>query len=365
MESARVDVLELKEVISDAENLDLDNYVLEHPGCSLYHLSAWRNSIVAAYQHRQLVLVARHGGVITGYLPLCLVETPLLGKKIVSLPFADYCGALADSAEISNTLLQRAAELLGDYQAKSLQIRSRQFDLHLTNSVTPTQDQLEQLKIRMCVPLADSAEALLKSYKPKLRSQIKKAEKNGLTVQWSDDFAALQAFYQIYCRNMHRLGSPVHSFRWFEALWHQLKAVDAIRIALVRFGEVPVAAGVVITAKHQAWIPWASTLTEFNHLAPNMLMYWHIQANLADKGVKIFDMGRSTAGEGTFRFKAQWGAEAEALYWFDYTKLQLEPVLLTGQSAGPLRKIAEKVWPKLPFSVATTLGARLRKYITL
>lgn len=365
MESANPFIIELKEVILPADNIELDQYVLKHPDCSVYHLSAWRNAIAAAYHHRQLILVAKAGATVVGYLPLCLVETPLLGKKLISLPFADFCGALADSAEIVSQLLAAATGLLDKFQAKSLQIRTRLLDQNLTEASPVDASQSAQVKVRMCVPLVQDSTALLKSYKPKLRSQIKKAEKNGLNAHWRTDFAALELFYQIYIKNMHRLGSPVHRFAWFEALWLELSQQDAIYLSVVTLDDLPVAAGLVIIVNQQACIPWASTLAEFNHLAPNMLMYWEIQAKLADRGVQVFDMGRSTAGEGTFRFKAQWGAEPEALCWFSYASAQDEPLLMTNQSTGLLRNLAEKVWPQLPLLLATKLGARLRKYITL
>lgn len=358
-------IIEQLAVLSDDENTKLDLYVKQHVNGSAYHLAAWRNAITAAYGHSQLVLVARDNTDIVGYLPLCLVSNPLFGKKLISLPFADFSGVLADSAAIAELLLNRAQSLLGTLAAKKLEIRSRVGDNDTIQQLTASDKQAKHSKVRMLVQLPDSAETLLASYKPKLRSQIKKAEKNGLAAELRSDFVALEHFYQIYARNMHRLGSPVHRFSWFKQLWQNFKAENAVQIALVWFEKQPVAAAVVISCNKQACIPWASTLTEFNHLAPNMLMYWHIQAKLADNKISWFDMGRSTEGEGTFRFKAQWGAEPEQLCWLQYSATSIKADLINSKATGRIRLVAEKVWPKLPFSLATGIGAYIRKYITL
>ncbi|MEZ5583585.1 MAG: GNAT family N-acetyltransferase [Candidatus Competibacteraceae bacterium] len=62
-------------------------------------------------------------------------------------------------------------------------------------------------------------------------------------------------------------------------------------------------------------IPWASSLRKYNSLSPNMLLYWSVLEFACKKGYRIFDFGRSTPGEGTYRFKEQWGAKPVQLYW--------------------------------------------------
>ena len=132
-------------------------------------------------------------------------------------------------------------------------------------------------------------------------------------------------------------------------------------------GDRVVGAGWVLRCAERAVIPWASTLADFNHLAPNMLLYWTIQAHLADSGGREFDFGRSTYGEGTYRFKQQWGAVPNLLEWQTYTADALLPVpaLKQGGLGQRLRPFIERVWQRLPLPVANRLGGHLRRYITL
>jgi len=352
-------------------NAILDRYVQLHPHGSIYHHSAWRNAIRSAYKHRSVVCIAKNEQQIVGILPLCCMSVPVLGSSLVALPFADYGGVLADEEEIATQLVAEAKRQLIKLKAKKLELRttvlaSQQAEEMLPSAIN-TEHQMEQghAKVRMLVQLPASAELLLAGYKPKLRSQIKKAQKNGLNAAIVDDEASLKQFYCIYTRNMHRLGSPVHSLDWFIALRRNLLALDAFKIVLVSYQQQVVGAGIILHFGDYAWLPWASTLTDYNHLAPNMLMYWQIQAYLSDKGVRVFDMGRSTIGEGTYRFKAQWGAVADPLCWTVYRPTDIADSEETKIGSVKLRRLAEKMWRLLPLPVATACGAYLRRYISL
>jgi hypothetical protein len=56
-----------------------------------------------------------------------------------------------------------------------------------------------------------------------------------------------------------------------------------------------------------------------------MLLYWTKLEYACDNGNKTFDFGRSTPGEGTYRFKPQWGAKPQPLHW-QYISLNDQPI---------------------------------------
>ena len=102
---------------------------------------------------------------------------------------------------------------------------------------------------------------------------------------------------------------------------------------------------------------------------PNMLLYWTFLKYAADNDYSQFDFGRLTPGEGTYRFKAQWGASPENLHWYQFgvfSKLQSESYE-TPKDAGQakFRNMAERAWSSLPCLVVNWLGPRIRKFISL
>ncbi|MFC5510917.1 GNAT family N-acetyltransferase [Massilia jejuensis] len=335
----------------------LDAFVRAHPDGNAYQLTAWRRAVAAAYHYPGKVLVARRGADLAGLLPLCEVARPFGRARWISLPFCDLGGALADSHEVAEALAARARADVGAARAAGLELRC---------SAAGGEDDaaLAGRKVRMVVNLPGSAAALLGSYPPKLRSQVRKAEKNGLASEVTQDAAAIGAFYDVYSRNMRRLGSPPHSRAWFDAV-HRHYGADMF-LVLVRSENKVIGAGWVLLCGDKAVIPWASTLADYNALAPNMLLYWAIQAQLCERGVRQFDFGRSTFGEGTYKFKKQWGALPVALDWREWDAHGVAPAPAASNGAGSkLRPLIESAWQRLPLTLANKLGSRLRRYITL
>lgn len=340
----------------------LDDYVRQHPQGSAYHLHAWRQAVQDAYGYPGRVLAVHDSaGKLAGMLPLCEVALPLGRPRWISLPFCDVGGPLADTPDIAARLASHAAQSLAAAGARKMQLRCS------AAQAAPEDDSLAGKKVRMLLQLPDSAERLMASYPPKLRSQIRKAEKNGLTVAVSTDLRDVHSFYDVYSQNMRRLGSPPHSRGLFEAMLRRYGASNDIFLTLVRKDQAVVGAGLVLRCGSKAVIPWASTLAEFNPLAPNMLLYWGLQAHLCGGGVTQFDFGRSTYGEGTYKFKRQWGAEPWPLDWQQWTAAGMAPPApATVESGGsPARAAVESVWQKLPLALTNSLGPRLRRYITL
>ena len=94
-----------------------------------------------------------------------------------------------------------------------------------------------------------------------------------------------------------------------------------------------------------------------------MLLYWSILKHVTDNGCNRFDFGRSTYDEGTYRFKLQWGAEPIPLEWSSYAPSGAEYDIQSGHSI--FRPIVEKIWQRLPLSIANSLGPLVRKHISL
>jgi FemAB-related protein (PEP-CTERM system-associated) len=343
--------------IVQASDSEADALVTATANASPYFLSGWRRAVQKVYGHQAGCLLARERASkqSIALLPYSVFKRPLQRPRVISQPFADYSGVLTINSELNRSL---EADFRAQLGQNAVELR------HSAQDISPQPEQLA--KVRMITQLLAGQDALLASYKPKLRSQIKKATKNGLTAELSTDSSAIKAFYQIYASNMRRLGSPAHHPDWFQYLLEYYPP-GSLQVVLVRLAEQVTGAAIVLINGNQAVIPWASTLAEFNHLAPNMLLYWTIQSYLADRGVTTFDMGRSTPGEGTYRFKQQWGAQPYALDWQLHRPGSEDGIALlqSDKAISGTRKVLEQLWRCLPQSLANQLGGQLRGYISL
>lgn len=341
-----------------------DQYVLNHPNGIAYQLFAWKEAVEQAYKFKSFYLIAQTNNKITGILPLIHIKLPFLPGNLVSLPYCDAGGPLADSSAIERKLILKALTISKHLKTKNVSIRSTDPMAGIKPKLT-----LNNKKARMILNLPPDSEILLSSLKAKLRSQVKKPMRDGLSIE-SGGLELLDEFYTLFAENMRDLGSPVHSKKWIK---HILKAYgNRAHLILVRMPDRnPAAGGIILCHPNLVSVPWASSLRRFNKSNPNMLLYWAFLKFASDNGYPAFDFGRSTPGEGTFRFKKQWGAVPEFLHWADFkthggSDSVLMPVIKNKtMGKGSYRQIAENVLSNLPLPLSKAFGTMTRKYITL
>lgn len=209
----------------------------------------------------------------------------------------------------------------------------------------------------MRLDLPAGYEQLWKAFPSKLRSQVRRAQREGMTVHFGG-IEYIGDFYTVFCRCMRDLGTPVYSQQFFRAICEEFPSQS--RICLVSLHGVPVAAGFLYGFRSVLEIPWAASDKRFSRMAPNMLLYSAILEYACQERFQVFDFGRSSPDTGTYRFKEQWGAVPHQLHWYYWTDGQ-EVLELNPQN--PKYELAIRAWKKLPLSVANLLGPHVVKYL--
>jgi FemAB-related protein (PEP-CTERM system-associated) len=292
------------------------------------------------------------------------MKSLFFGNSLVSIPFFDMGGILTDNKSIEKRLIEHSIYLALKLNAKTIELRQSGSSTTIHSDLINTKDtfsnEVYTHKTRMLLELPDTSEALMKSFKSKLRSQIKKPIKEGLKAKIGS-IELLNDFYTVFTINMRDLGSPVHSK---SLIYETLTAFpDKARVVVVYHNRIPIAASIIIGFKNTIENPWASALRQFSRLAPNMLLYWKMLEYSCDNGYDYFDFGRSTPNEGTYRFKKQWGSEPIPLNW---NEIYLTKDNYSAIDSDKSRfKDAIKVWQRLPVPISRVFGPMIRKYISL
>ncbi len=134
-------------------------------------------------------------------------------------------------------------------------------------------------KVAVHLALPETVEALwATTFKAKLRSQIRRPTKEGMTARDGSD--QLDAFYSVFSRNMRDLGTPVLPRAFFTRLQTVFGGSVSFTTVYTANG-LAAAAACCLTWKDEIEVTWASSLRELNHLAPNMLLY----ANLMEQAI--------------------------------------------------------------------------------
>jgi serine/alanine adding enzyme len=327
-----------------------DQYVTVHPNASLYHDSRWASLIHGCFNHKVYSLVSEGRTGLTGILPLVYLESRIFGKALVSMPYFNYGGLLADDHVAAEQLISAALTLKHELGADYIELRQ-------TNPVPggwPTRSH----KVLMLLPLPADADMLWTSFKTKLRTRVRRAEKEGFVLDWGKQ-ELLDDYYKVFAENMRDLGTPVYPKKFFRAILDTFP--QNAHIVVLRRRKECITAGFLLSHRDKMEVPWSSSLRRFNYLSPNMQLYWHILRQSIIMGFKTFDFGRSTRDSGTYVFKEQWGAAPHEAFWVYPGK---EVGDLPDHSPQSKKYLwATRVWQKLPLSLTNRLGPLIVKDI--
>lgn len=338
-----------RRIVTDLPAAAWDRYVEAHPGATGYHLSAWRQVMERAFGHETRYLAVEADNRLDGVLPLVLFRGRLFGRFVVSMPFLNYGGVVADSSESARALLDAAVAITQELGGRHLELRHTR---RLFDALQPRHH-----KVAMRLALQPTADAQWNALDRKVRNQVRKADKSGLVVERGGD-ELLADFYDVFARNMRDLGTPVYARRFFDEVVRVFPA--RTRVLCVRHEGRPVAASIVFQHRGTMEVPWASALREANPLCANMRLYWEMLQLAIERGCRIFDFGRSTPDEGTYHFKKQWGAEPVPLVWEYWTPGTPVPDL-----SPKNRKFAAAIalWQRLPVGLTRLVGPSIVRHI--
>lgn len=327
-----------------------DAYICARPEATHCHLWAWRQVIEETYGHGTHYLAAVSGGTVQGVLPLVSMQSWLFGTFLVSLPFLNYGGVLADSPKARDALTAEAAKLAAEIRARHVEIRQGDPAALGWKEVAP--------KVAMRVPLPPTVGEYWNGLSSRLRNKVRRAGKNGLRARWGG-VSAVASFYSVFSRNMRNLGTPVYPSRWFANVRDRFPASSDI-LEISDAGR-PVAATFVTWYRDTVELPWIASVPEARGKYSTVQLYWTVLEWAIQRGFRRVDLGRCTPGSGVHRFKQQWGCEEKPLHWYYW--------LAPGQSIPQLRpdnpryRMAIRAWQRLPLAVANQLGPRIVRSI--
>ncbi len=324
-----------------------DEYVFDQPDSTFYHQIGWKNVVERSYGYKPYYLIARDGGEIKGILPMFFIKSLLLRRKLVSVPFAPYGGAIGEKSAVG-MLVDHVVQLAKELNVKYMEFRSAgNSSTLLTNSYYSASilDLDQNPKIVWNAKLTRNK-----------RKNVVKSQKRDLKVEF---IKVIDAFYDIFAINMRDLGSPIHSMTFFNNILKEFS--DSAKVQLVSIDSKPVYAAFYLLYKDTIINSWSSSLEEYRNYYPTDFGIWAAIEYGCNNNYKHYDFGRSQQGSNNMEFKERWGAETKKLEYQYYLNNVVEIPDYT--SKNPERQGFAKVWRKVPLNVAKTIGPVFRKLI--
>ena len=290
-----------------------DAFVDKCPDATFFHRIGWRGIIESVFRHRTHYLVATRGERMTGVMPLAELRSPIFGHSLVSLPFSVYGGAAAEDAESERALIDASSDLARALGVGHLELRNRE----VKRAAWPRQD----LYVTFRKELLPDLEANMLAIPRKQRAMVRKGINAGLK---SEIDITVDRFFALYADNMHRHGTPPFSKRYFARLREVFGDRCEILIVVDPSGR-PVSGVMSFYFRDEVLPYYAGDITDAREFSANDFKYWELMRRACERGLRIFDYGRSKRGTGSFDFKKNWGFEPSPLA-YEYQLLKRHDV---------------------------------------
>ena len=308
----------------------------------------WLNVFGQTFGHTPYFIEARTpDGIPLGHLPLCLVQSRLFGRFLVSLPYLNSSGVATSFPDVATQLVDRAVRLADELDVRHLELRHEQ-----PIKSTHFNDVMDR-KVHMRLDLPSDIPTLWGGLKAKVRNQVRKGEKHDLRIEWGTHPAIVRDFYSVFSHNMRDLGTPVYPRSLFETILAQFSCAE---LAVTYFENKPIAAAYLQHDEAATCVPSASSLRHYNWTNANMWMYWQLLSRAITRKAIVFDFGRSTVGEGTYKFKKQWGSLPCSATWQYYCRSGERQAV---RPDNPKYQRMIRVWQHLPIWIANLLGPKI------
>ena len=335
---------------AESDQKNWDAFVTHCPAATFFHLSGWKEIIGGVFGHRTYYLLAERAGAIVGVLPLAQVRSTFFGHSLVSLPFCVYGGCAAQDPEAIAVLHARAVELTNELGADYLELRN----LESHEGTWAHQD----LYVTFRKKILPEVEANMAAIPRKQRAMVRKGIKAGLTSEISDD--SVDRFFALYADNMHRHGTPPLPKRYFAELKRVFGRHCEVLTVLDTSGR-PISGVMSFYFRNEVLPYYAGDFAEARDLAANDFKYWELMRRACERGVRVFDYGRSKQGTGSFDFKKNWGFEPQPLH-YEYSLLRSKG-LPENNPLNPKYRLLIRAWRWLPKPLANWLGPHIVRHL--
>jgi FemAB-related protein (PEP-CTERM system-associated) len=324
-----------------------DEFVDHCADATFFHRIGWKAVLEGCFGHKTHYLLAERSARIVGVLPLAEVKSFLFGHSLTSLPFCAYGGAVATEAVVVAALHRAARELGERIGVEHLELRDR----------TPREPgwPRQDLYVTFRKEILPDVEANMLAIPRKQRAMVRKGIKAGLSSQLDN---SADRFFALYADNVHRHGTPPLPKRYFEILLRTFPAESEILTVADSRGK-PVSSVFSFYFRDEVLPCYAGDDIGAREVAGNDFKYWELMRRACERGVRVFDYGRSKRGTGPFDFKKNWGFEPTPLayeYW-----LYRRDSIPENNPLNPKYRAFIALWRRLPIPVANFLGPHLVK----
>ena len=266
---------------------------------SLFASASWIGVIENTYGFKvQASTLSRVGRIQAAIL---FVEVDdIRGRRVLSLPFSDYCDPLVDTLQTWEALLTPILKLGAPVRFRTLRSELPISDARLTQTGS---------SMWHGVDLNRSEEQIWASLRDNARQNIRKAERSGVTIREGRKLDDVQTFYRMHAnlrKTKYRMFAQPFSF--FENIHAAFSSGDRLLVLLAEQDGMAIAG--ILFLIHEGTLYYKFNASTETALRPNDLLVWTGMKIGRQSGLSRFDFGVSDIEQpGLVRFKRKFATE--------------------------------------------------------
>ncbi len=297
--------------LSPLEKPGWDKLVRSHQNASFFHSASWAGVLHQTYGHTPHYFCALNDEQLSAVLPVMEVNSPVTGRRGVSLPFTDESLFLSDGSITAEAVFQDVINFGRMRKWKYVECRGIK---NLSKTASPSLSFFGHV-----LPLSNREDQMFSRLESRVRRGVRKAERSHVQVKISQTMESVRAFYLLHCKTRRRHGLPPQSFSFFRSIFQHVLSKDLGFVVVGSYRDKPIAAAVFFHLGDKAIYKFGASETAFKRLCGNNLIMWEAIKWYSAKGFALLHFGRgSVANEGLRQFKLSFGTEEYKIDYFKY-----------------------------------------------
>ena len=281
---------------------------MDHKEHSFFHSREWARVLYESYGYEPVYFSIFQSDKICSLVPTMQISSFITGRRLVSLPFSDFCDpffhSIEDSSLLQNELISYSNKNRLDY------IEFRSSDMKF-----PPEPVEFRTDLRHILLFSANEKELFNCCSENTRRNIKKAGKEGVQVIIKNDMKGLRTFYDMVCETRKRHGLPPQPYRFFKIIFKNIIYENTGDILLAHRNGSFIAGAIFFKFGRKILFKFGASFSKYHNLRGNHLVMWEAIKKYVNEGYSEFDFGRTELShEGLRRFKLGFNTDERLIY---------------------------------------------------
>lgn len=239
----------------------------------------------------KLLAYSTRGPVVDDYADVALVQT-LVKEAVAVLPDNTFLVRLDPEVAYSD-------ELNAAYQAAGFTTRNKQIG-HMHGNIQPRKN------VVLYYDGIENDEQLMQHFKRDYRNQIRRAAKEGVTVDWATDEQAVRDFFATYVMMSEAQGITHRPLAYFLTMREAFAETGLFRVYRAYYQGQVIASGIGFAYGDEIWYMYAGSNRDFAKVYAPYAVQWEMIKWGLVAGKREYDfggVGDFVATDGLYKFK--------------------------------------------------------------